>query len=52
MRNEAKITTQEIAERMDISRRAVAKTIAKLKDEGIIRRIGPDKGGFWEVINR
>lgn len=50
LRNDAKITTQEIAERMGISRRAVAKTIAKLKADGIIRRVGPDKGGFWEII--
>jgi len=24
--------------------------LKKLRDEGRIRRIGPDKGGHWEVI--
>lgn len=45
-----KITTQEMADKLEISRRAVAKTIAKLQSAGILRRVGPDKGGHWEVI--
>ena len=28
----------------------VAKTIAKLQSVGILRRVGPDKGGHWEII--
>ncbi len=29
----------------------VTKGIMKqLKDKGFIKRIGPDKGGYWEVI--
>ena len=43
------ITTQEMANRLGISRRAIAKAIAILQDNGIIRRIGPDKGGHWEI---
>lgn len=34
-----------------LSLRAVEKQLAKLKQDGILRRIGPDKGGHWEVIN-
>ena len=45
-----KITTQEMADKLEISRRAVAKTIAKLQSVGILRRVGPDKGGHWEII--
>ena len=45
-----KITTQEMADKLEISRRAVAKTIAKLQSAGILRRVGPDKGGHWEII--
>ena len=26
--------------------------IKKLKEGGIIRRVGPDKGGYWEIINK
>ena len=43
------ITTQEMANRLGISRRAIAKAIAIQQDNGIIRRIGPDKGGHWEI---
>ena len=46
----AGITTQAMADSLGISRRAVAKAIAKLQAEGIVRRIGPDKGGHWEII--
>ena len=45
-----KITTQEMADKLEISRRAVAKTIAKLQSVGILRRVGPDKGGHWEIV--
>ena len=44
------ITTQEMADSLGISRRAVAKQIAALQEKNIIRRIGADKGGHWEVI--
>ena len=35
---------------LGISRRAVAKQISILKIDGQLRRVGPDKGGHWEVI--
>ena len=45
-----RITTQEMADSIGISRRAIAKAIAKLQAEGLLQRVGPDKGGHWEVI--
>jgi len=45
------ITTTEMAECLGISRRAIAKQIDKLKKEGKLKRIGPDKGGHWEVLD-
>jgi ATP-dependent DNA helicase RecG len=47
-----KISAQEIAKQMNISSRAVEKHIANLKKYGILKRIGPDKGGYWEVIKK
>ena len=44
------VTTETIASTLGISRRAVAKQVAKLKEEGRIIRKGPDKGGHWEVV--
>ena len=45
------ITTQAIADQLGINRSGVARHIKRLQEQGIIRRIGPDKGGYWEVIN-
>ncbi len=44
------ISAEEIAESLGITSRAVEKQIASLKKKGMIRRIGPDRGGHWEVI--
>ncbi len=44
-----KLAAREIADALGITQRAVEKQIAKLREEGRIRRIGPAKGGHWEV---
>ena len=44
------ITISEIADHLGITKRGVDKNIKKLKEKGIIRRVGPDKGGYWEVM--
>lgn len=50
LRQDPNISTMELAEQIGISRRAVAKHIAALQASGALRRIGPDKGGHWEVV--
>ena len=45
-----KITTTEMDETLGISRRAIAKQITNLKNNNQLRRIGPDKGGHWEIV--
>jgi ATP-dependent DNA helicase RecG len=44
-----KITQQEIMKKTGLTRRGVEWNLMKLKKERLIRRIGPDKGGYWEV---
>jgi len=46
------ISAEEISRKIGITSRAVEKSIAKLKEGGVLKRIGPDKGGHWEVIDR
>ena len=41
-----------LAERIGITPKAVEKHIAKMKTEGILKRIGPDKGGYWQVVEK
>ena len=42
----------EIAQAIGMSARRVEKQISKLKEDGVIQRIGPDKGGHWEVCKK
>ena len=44
------ITTFQLASILSISERAVAKQLKRLQDSDIIRRVGPDKGGHWEIV--
>ena len=44
------LTQAQLAAKVGISRRHVATNIRKLMDLGRLRRVGPDKGGHWEVI--
>lgn len=44
------VTTKEIADTLSIAQRNVQNHIRKLKERGIIRRVGPDKGGYWEMV--
>ena len=50
MRADSQITHDILAARLDKARNSIIKQIAKLKKNGLIRRVGPDKGGHWEVI--
>ena len=43
------ITMNELAKIVGISKKGVEWQIAKVKKEGRIKCIGPDKGGYWEV---
>jgi ATP-dependent DNA helicase RecG len=45
-----KITLDELAEAIGKSRRTVARQIKQLQEDRVIRRVGSDKTGYWEVI--
>ncbi|MEK6927964.1 MAG: winged helix-turn-helix transcriptional regulator [Nanoarchaeota archaeon] len=45
------ISAESISKEIGISSRAVEMQLSKLKEKGLIKRIGPDKGGHWEVLN-
>lgn len=44
------ISINDIALRLSKARSAIIKQIARLKSAGILRRIGPDRGGHWEIV--
>ena len=50
IRLDATTTTEELGEALGISKRAILKQIDKLKTQGRLRRVGPARGGHWEVL--
>ena len=46
------VTIPELADSLGITPRAIEKQIAKLREEGCLRRVGPAKGGHWEVLGK
>lgn len=44
------ISTSKMAEIIGVERRNIARNIKKPQEQGVVRRVGPDKGGFWECI--
>jgi len=52
IKSNPKITQNELAEIAGLTRRGIEWNLAKLKEKGIIERIGPAKGGHWEVIEK
>ena len=50
LKSNSTLTRRDLATLFKLSEDGVKYQIKKLKDKGIIKRVGPDKGGYWEVI--
>ncbi|MCK4614424.1 MAG: winged helix-turn-helix transcriptional regulator [Thermoplasmata archaeon] len=48
--SEPAVSRKEIANVLNISPETVKKYIKKLKRKSVLRRVGPAKGGHWEVV--
>ena len=46
------LSATALARRIGITPKAVEKQIARLKADGTLRRIGPDKGGYWQEVEK
>ena len=46
------LSAAALAERIGITPKAVEKHIARMKAEGILKRVGPDKGRHWQVAEK
>ena len=44
-----KITIPELAKVLNVNEKTIKRDIEKLKKNKKIDRIGPDKGGHWEI---
>jgi ATP-dependent DNA helicase RecG len=52
IRHKPAISAAEIAMEIDMSSRGVEKQIKKLREAGIIKRVGADRGGYWEITTK
>ena len=48
--NNPYVTTRELSELVGLSIAGIEKNMRQMKEKGLIRRIGPDRGGYWEVL--
>ena len=51
LKDDQTMSLPKMAEAIGLSVAGVRKVLDKLRATGRIRRIGPDKGGRWEVVN-
>ena len=45
-----RITQGVLARKIGVARTYVTKLMGGLQSKSVIRRVGPDKGGYWEVV--
>ncbi|WP_449428676.1 winged helix-turn-helix transcriptional regulator [Rhodanobacter umsongensis] len=48
VRSNPDITIPELAKLAGVSSRTIERNLQKLQGEGLLRRVGPAKGGHWE----
>ena len=44
-------TYADMAEKLSVSRKTISARVKSLKEKGLIRRIGSDTNGYWEIKN-
>ena len=50
LRDQPGLSAPQLAERLGKSRSAIERAVKKLREAGLLVRMGPDKGGSWRVI--
>ncbi len=50
MKINSSINLAQIAEKLGLHKRHIERLVSGMKKKGRLRRIGPDKGGHWEVV--
>lgn len=50
LKQDGNLTIPELASLIGVTERSIERNIRKLQEQGRLRRIGPAKGGHWEVL--
>ena len=51
-RENSSITIPEMSQKIGITERSVQRNIQKLQKDGLLRRVGGRKEGYWEVLEK
>ena len=46
------ISRKALSDKLNINPSAVQKHLQKLKTQDFLRRIGPDRGGYWKIVDK
>ncbi len=52
IRQDGEITIPQLALLIGVTERSIERNIHKLQSDGRLRRIGPAKGGHWEIVEK
>ena len=44
------VTQDELAQTLGLSRKSIIQNMKKLQDNGLLKRVGADKNGHWEIV--
>ena len=47
-----RFTIKEMSKQTNLSERTVSRTLDSLKNKGLIYRVGSDKSGYWEIVEK
>jgi predicted HTH transcriptional regulator len=50
VRQNPQVTIPELSAQIGVTTRSIERNLQKLQDEKRLRRIGPAKGGHWQVL--
>lgn len=46
----SKVTIGELADMLQVDPETIKRDIDKLKKDNLLKRIGPERGGHWEIV--
>jgi ATP-dependent DNA helicase RecG len=52
LRKDPASTIRSIAQTVSVTTRTVERNLKTLQSRSLLRRVGPDKGGHWEVVEK
>lgn len=50
LKQQPTLSAKELATLLNKTSRTVERYLRELREQGRLKRVGPDKGGYWEVV--